>query len=133
MKPPQAQLCTSLRLDSTMTGPPTLHEGSRKRNLWSSVRHESQTGGGAHRQLCHGSGSTKARQGYYVDNFDILCKCHSFKNNLVYTEPGVAKGQLLEKVVLQSPVIGKYTKDEVAAYAEVEAWFGQIKEGMLAI
>ncbi|KAH7399858.1 hypothetical protein BKA64DRAFT_707542 [Cadophora sp. MPI-SDFR-AT-0126] len=78
-------------------------------------------------------GSTKTRQGYLLEKFEFLCKCHGCKNKLVYTESEIAKAKLPEGVEPKSPVIGRYTSEEVAAYAEVEAWFDNVKEGMVTI
>ncbi|PVH89174.1 hypothetical protein DL98DRAFT_579878 [Cadophora sp. DSE1049] len=78
-------------------------------------------------------GSTKTRRGYLLEKFDFLCKCHGCKNNMVYTESDIAKAKLPERVEPETPAIGRYTSEEFAAYTDVEAWFGDVKKGMVTI
>jgi len=72
------------------------------------------------------SGPTKTRRGYLLENFNFLCKCHSCKNNMVCTESDVEQVSLPKGVEPTTPVIGRFTKEEAAAFADVEAWFDDV-------
>ena len=79
------------------------------------------------------SGPTKTRRGYLLENFNFLCKCHSCKNNMVCTESDVEQVSLPKGVEPTTPVIGRFTKEEAAAFADVEAWFDDVQKGMVTI
>ena len=79
------------------------------------------------------SGPTKARRGYLLKKFDFLCKCNGCKNNMVCTESDVAKARLPKGVEPTALVIGRFTKEEAAAFADVEAWFDGVQKRMTTI